>query len=66
MISILKGGQAPTHTYIDQLPAYVMEDKVKLNDIITHRLPLSEIAYAYDIFKNKEDGCVKVVLDPWS
>lgn len=63
---ILKGGQAPAHKYIDQLLAYVMEDKVKLNDIITHRLPLSEIAHAYDIFKNKEDGCVKVVLDPWT
>jgi threonine dehydrogenase-like Zn-dependent dehydrogenase len=62
---ILKGGQAPAQKYIDKLLSYVVAGKVKLDDIITHRLPLTEIAHAYDIFKMKEDGCVKVVLDPW-
>lgn len=62
---ILKGGQAPAHKHIDKLLEYVVSGKVQLDDIITHRLPLSEIAHAYDIFKNKEDGCVKIVLDPW-
>jgi threonine dehydrogenase-like Zn-dependent dehydrogenase len=60
----LKGGQAPAHKHIDQLLQYVQEGKVVLDDIITHRLPLSEISHAYSIFKKKEDGCVKVVLDP--
>ena len=63
---ILKGGQAPAHKHIDKLLNYVVEGKVKLNDIITHRLPLTEVSHAYDIFKKKEDNCVKVVLDPWS
>lgn len=63
---ILKGGQAPAHKHIDKLLAYVKEGKVTLDDIITHRLPLTDIAHAYDIFKKKEDGCVKVVLDPWA
>ncbi|MGV3459763.1 MAG: zinc-dependent alcohol dehydrogenase [Flavobacterium sp.] len=63
---ILKGGQAPAHKHIDKLLGYVKEGKVTLDDIITHRLPLTDIAHAYDIFKNKEDGCVKVVLDPWA
>jgi threonine dehydrogenase-like Zn-dependent dehydrogenase len=62
---ILKGGQAPAHKHIDKLLGYVQEGKVQLDDIISHRLPLSEIAHAYSIFKNKEDNCVKVVLDPW-
>ncbi len=61
---ILKGGQAPAHKYIDELLNYVVQGKVVLNDIITHRLPLSKVAHGYDIFKNKEDDCVKVVLDP--
>ncbi|TDH21281.1 glutathione-dependent formaldehyde dehydrogenase [Segetibacter sp. 3557_3] len=61
----LKGGQAPAHKHIDKLLSYVEDGKVTLNDIITHRLPLSEIAHGYDIFKKKEDNCVKVVLDPW-
>ena len=63
---ILKGGQAPAHKHIDKLLSYVVEGKVTLDDIITHRLPLTDISHAYDIFKKKEDGCVKVVLDPWA
>jgi threonine dehydrogenase-like Zn-dependent dehydrogenase len=63
---VLKGGQAPAHKHIDTLLKYVEEGKVKLDDIITHRLPLSQIAHGYDIFKNKEENCVKVVLDPWA
>lgn len=62
----IRGGQAPAQKHIDKLMSYVVEGKVKLDDIITHRLPLSEIAHAYDIFNKREDGCVKVVLDPWS
>jgi threonine dehydrogenase-like Zn-dependent dehydrogenase len=62
---ILKGGQAPAHKHIDTLLKYVVDGKVKLDDIITHRLPLSAIAHGYDIFKNKQEDCVKVVLDPW-
>lgn len=60
----LKGGQAPAHKHIDKLLEYVVQGKVVLDDIITHRLPLTQISHAYEIFKNKEDGCVKVVLDP--
>ena len=63
---ILKGGQAPAHKHIDKLMNYVIEGKVKLDDIITHRLPLSQVEHAYSIFKNKEEGCVKVILDPWA
>lgn len=61
----LKGGQAPAQKYIDLLLNEVTKGNVKLDDIITHRLPLSQIAHGYDIFKRKEEGCVKVVLDPW-
>jgi alcohol dehydrogenase len=42
----------------------VLNNKVVLKDIISHRLPLSEASHAYDIFKKKEDDCVKVVLKP--
>lgn len=62
---ILKGGQAPAHKHIDKLLGYVAEGKVKLDDIITHRLPLSDIENAYNIFSKRVDGCVKVVLNPW-
>jgi threonine dehydrogenase-like Zn-dependent dehydrogenase len=63
---IMKGGQAPAHKHIDTLLQYVKDGKVQLNDIITHRLPLSKISDGYSMFKKKEDNCVKVVLDPWA
>ncbi len=62
----LKAGQAPAHKHIDKLLEFVKEGKVKLDDIITHRLPLTNVAEAYSMFKKKEDNCVKVVLDPWA
>jgi threonine dehydrogenase-like Zn-dependent dehydrogenase len=60
----LRMGQAPVQAYIDKLFALVQEGKVTLDDIITHRLPLSEAPHAYEIFNNKEDDCLKVVLQP--
>jgi len=57
-------GQAPVLNYIDHLIDLVKEEKVVLNDIITHTLPLSRVAHGYDIFDNKEEDCVKVVLKP--
>lgn len=58
------GGQAPAHKHIDTLLKYVQEGKVRLDDIITHRLPLAEVAHGYKIFKEKQEDCVKVVLTP--
>jgi S-(hydroxymethyl)glutathione dehydrogenase / alcohol dehydrogenase len=60
----LRGGQAPVHNYIDHLINLVETGKVTLHDIITHTVPLSEASKMYDIFNNKEDNCVKVVLKP--
>lgn len=61
---IMQFGQAQTHMYIDQCFEMVRSGKVVLDDIITHRLPLSKAAEAYDMFKNKTDDCVKVIMQP--
>jgi S-(hydroxymethyl)glutathione dehydrogenase/alcohol dehydrogenase len=60
----LIGGQATVHKYIDHLIELVSSGKVILNDIITHKVALSDAAKMYDIFNKKEDNCVKVVLKP--
>ena len=61
---IMQFGQAQVHMYIDQCFELVRTGKVTLDDIITHRLPLSKASEAYDMFKEKTDNCVKVVLKP--
>lgn len=60
----MRFGQAPVQHYIDELIRWVEERKIRLDDIITHRLPLEQAAHGYDIFCDKEDDCVKVVLKP--
>jgi threonine dehydrogenase-like Zn-dependent dehydrogenase len=57
-------GQAPVHRYMDELLAAVESRKVRLDDVISHRLPLAKAGDAYDTFNAKKDNCVKVVLKP--
>lgn len=58
----MTAGQEPIQAHIDELMGLVQQGEVRLDDIITHRLPLDEAARAHDMFNRKEDGCVKVVL----
>lgn len=57
-------GQSQVHKNIDYLLDLVVQGKVVLDDIISHVLPLADISRGYDIFKNKEDDCTKVILKP--
>jgi S-(hydroxymethyl)glutathione dehydrogenase/alcohol dehydrogenase len=60
----IHSGQALVHRYIDELISWIEDGKIRLDDIITHRLPLSEAPHGYKIFNEKKDNCVKVVLRP--
>lgn len=60
----LVGGQARVQVYIDELMQLVAERKISLDDIISHRLPLKDVPHAYEIFNEKKDNCVKVILTP--
>jgi S-(hydroxymethyl)glutathione dehydrogenase/alcohol dehydrogenase len=59
-------GQAQVQPCIDELITWVEDGRIVLDDIISHRLPLDQAPHAYQIFRDKEDECVKVVLNPWS
>lgn len=60
----IRAGQAPVHKHIDELEQWVSSGKIILDDIITHRMPLSEASKAYELFNDKKDNCVKVILKP--
>ena len=57
-------GQAPVQRYIDDLIQWIEEGRIKLDDIITHRLPLEKAPDGYEMFSKKKEDCVKVVLKP--
>jgi threonine dehydrogenase-like Zn-dependent dehydrogenase len=42
----------------------VRAGKIDPSFVVTHRLPLSQAPQAYKMFREKTDGCIKVVLDP--
>jgi len=60
----IKMGQCPVHSYIDPLLKLIVEEKFDPTDIITHILPLNDAEHAYNIFDNKLDDCIKVILKP--
>lgn len=60
----MRFGQSTPQRDIDELIGWVEQRKVRLDDIITHRLPLEEAPRGYDLFNEKKDNCVKVVLKP--
>jgi S-(hydroxymethyl)glutathione dehydrogenase/alcohol dehydrogenase len=42
----------------------IKENKFDPTDIITHRLPISRAEHGYQVFQEKEEDCIKVVLKP--
>ncbi|PKD20369.1 alcohol dehydrogenase [Salegentibacter salinarum] len=59
-----KMGQTHVQRYLKPLLDKVDEGLIDPSFIITHRMKLDEAPKAYDLFKKKEDKCVKVVLTP--
>ena len=60
----IKTGQTHVQRYMRSLLERIQRGEIDPTAIITHRLPLDDAPYGYDIFKNKQDDCVKVVLKP--
>ena len=60
----LKSGQTHTHRYLKPLLEEIQKGTIDPAGIITHRASLSEAAALYKKFRDKEDGCVKVVMKP--
>ncbi len=60
----IKQGQTHTHKYMPMLLEKIEAGEIDPSFVITHRLPLNEAPAAYEIFKNKKDKCIKVVLKP--
>jgi threonine dehydrogenase-like Zn-dependent dehydrogenase len=61
----LRMGQCHVRRWIDDImPLLTDDDPLGVEDLRTHRMSLSDAPHAYDIFQKKEDGCIKVVLQP--
>ena len=57
-------GQTHVHRYLEPLMERVERGEIDPSFVITHRVPLSQAADAYQTFNDKMDDCIKVVLQP--
>jgi threonine dehydrogenase-like Zn-dependent dehydrogenase len=58
-------GQANVKKWVDDImPLLTDSDPLGVDTFATHVLPLDQAPHAYDIFQKKEDGAVKVILQP--
>jgi 2-desacetyl-2-hydroxyethyl bacteriochlorophyllide A dehydrogenase len=59
-----KVGRCPARFYMEKLIPLVRTHRYDLTSVFTHHLSLREGARGYDIFANKKEGCLKVLLEP--
>ncbi|WP_210508370.1 zinc-dependent alcohol dehydrogenase [Naasia sp. SYSU D00057] len=60
----IRGNQAPVKRQWPRLMEHIRNGYLKPSDIITHRIPLDEIAEGYHMFSSKLDDCIKTVVVP--
>jgi threonine dehydrogenase-like Zn-dependent dehydrogenase len=62
----LRMGQCNVKRWVDDILPLVEDpaDPLGIDDLVTHHAPLTEAPAMYEIFQKKQDGCIKVVLQP--
>lgn len=60
----LRMNQASVKRNLPRLIEHIEAGRINPKDVITHRIPLEEVAEAYHLFSSKLDNCIKPVLIP--
>jgi threonine dehydrogenase-like Zn-dependent dehydrogenase len=60
----IRQGQCHVHRYLRPLLERIQNGEIDPSFVISHTLPLEQAPQAYEMFKNKDDECTKVVLKP--
>jgi threonine dehydrogenase-like Zn-dependent dehydrogenase len=60
----IKTGQTHVQRYLRPLLERIEKGDVDPSFVITHRMNLNDAPHGYDIFRNKQEECIKVVLKP--
>lgn len=58
-------GQTHMPRYTEPLLKRIVDNEIDTTFLITHEAPLEDAPKLYRTFRDKKDGCVKVVLKPW-
>jgi threonine dehydrogenase-like Zn-dependent dehydrogenase len=60
----LRGAQQHGHRYIPTILDHIAAGELHTEHLATHVLPLEQGPQGYEMFKNKDDGCVRAVFRP--
>tara|TARA_R110002049_G_scaffold268572_1_gene445050 strand:- start:12240 stop:13412 length:1173 start_codon:yes stop_codon:yes gene_type:complete len=60
----LTTGQTHVQRYLQPLLSKIESGEIDPSFVITHRVSLDEAPDAYETFRDKKDGCIKVVIKP--
>jgi threonine dehydrogenase-like Zn-dependent dehydrogenase len=60
----LKMGQTHVHRYLRPLLRRIEQGDIDPAFVITHRLHLDDAPHGYEIFRDKKEQCIKIVLYP--
>jgi threonine dehydrogenase-like Zn-dependent dehydrogenase len=62
----IRMGQAHVKRWVDDIIPMVSDDSDPLGvkQFATHHLALEDAPHGYEIFRDKTEGCIKVVLQP--
>lgn len=60
----IKSGQTHVHRYMRPLLERIESGEIDPSFIITHRISLDDAPLGYEVFRNKEEECVKVIMRP--
>ena len=58
----IRANQTSVKRLLPRLIEHVQNGVIKPKELITHKIPLSEVSDAYRIFSDKLDGCIKPLL----
>ena len=60
----IRAAQASVKRLMPKMIEHVQAGRIDPKAIVTHRIPLEEVADAYHIFSAKLDNCIKTILIP--
>jgi len=60
----VRGAQQHGHRYIPRILQHIADGELSTEHLATHVLPLDQGPQGYQMFKNKQDGCVRAVFQP--
>jgi threonine dehydrogenase-like Zn-dependent dehydrogenase len=62
----MKTGQTHMMRYMKPLLELIQGGKIDPSFVVSHRVPIDKAPEMYKVFRDKQDHCTKVVLDPWA